>query len=348
MTPCRVLVTGGNGFVGRAVVEQLLARGDRVRTLVRRDCPDLAALGVELVRGDLRDAQAVSDACTNRDVVFHVAAKSGFWGPYSEYYEPNVRGTQNVLAACRTHRVRRLVFTSSPSVVFDGTDVRGADESLPYPAKPISHYSATKAIAEQAVLAANSDELRTIALRPHLVWGPRDNHMAPRFIAQQRAGKLRRIGKRDYLIDTTYIDDAARAHLLAADALNRNPRAAGRAFFISQGDPRSIWTIINGILAAADLPPVTRSVPLLLGRTAGAVLETVYKALRLKAEPPMTRFVANILTTDHYFNITAAQTELGYEPQVPIDEGLHRLAAWLRELGQNQRRRKRHASPGRR
>ncbi len=326
MTPARTLVTGGNGFVGRAVVEQLLTRGDRVRALVRRDCPDLTAMGVELVRGDLSDTVAVSAACTDCDLVFHVAAKSGFWGPYSEYHEPNVRGTQNVLDACRKHRVGRLVYTSSPSVVFDGKDVRGADESLPYPAKPISNYSATKALAERAVLAANSDDLRTIALRPHLIWGPGDNHMAPRFIARARAGKLRRIGQRDCLIDTTYILDAARAHLLAADALANNPRAAGRPFFISQGDPRPIWQIINGILAAADLPPVTRSVPLLVGRTAGAVLETVYKTLRLESEPPMTRFVANILTTDHYFNITAAQTELNYQPQTSIEDAFRHLA----------------------
>ena len=253
--PLTALVTGGGGFLGLAVVEQLLARGDRVRSFARGVYPGLAALGVEVLRGDLRDAQVVGQACAGCDVVFHVAAKAGIWGRYAVYYEPNVRGTQNVLAACREHGVHRLVYTSSPSVVFDGRSMEGVDESAPYPQKYHSHYSATKALAEQAVLAANGKTLRTLALRPHLIWGPRDNHLVPRIVSQGRAGTLRRVGDGTNKVDTTYIDNAARAHLLAADALETNPQAAGRPFFISQGEPMALSEIINGILAAAGLPP---------------------------------------------------------------------------------------------
>ena len=234
--PLTALVTGGGGFLGRAVVEQLLARGDRVRSLARGVYPDLAALGVEVLRGDLRDAQAVGQACAGCDVVFHVAAKSGIWGRYDTYFEPNVRGTHNVLAACREHGVPRLVYTSSPSVIFDGRSMEGVDESTPYPHKYHSHYSATKALAEQAVLAANGETLHTLALRPHLIWGPWDNHLVPRIVRQGQAGTLRRVGDGTNKVDTTYIDNAARAHLVAADALETNPRAAGRPFFISQGE----------------------------------------------------------------------------------------------------------------
>ncbi len=323
------LVTGGGGFLGRAVVEQLLARGDRVRSLARGDHPEIDALGAETRRGDVCDAEAVRDACDGCDVVFHVAGKSGIWGPYAGYHEANVRGTANVLAACLEHGVRRLVYTSSPSVVFDGRDMEGVDESTPYPAKYISHYSATKATAERSVLAANGDRLRTIALRPHLIWGPRDTNVVPRFVGQGRAGKLRRIGNGQNKVDITYIDDAAHAHLLAADALQTNPRVAGRAFFVSQGEPIPIWEIINGFLAAGGVPPVTRSVPRALGWVAGAGFECAYKMFRIRGEPRITRFVANMLSTSHWFDITAARRELGYAPQVSIPEGLRRLKTWF-------------------
>ena len=332
--PLTALVTGGGGFLGLAIVEQLIARGDQVRSFARSAYPGLAKLGVEVLRGDLRDARAVGRACAGCDVVFHVAAKAGIWGRYAAYFEPNVRGTQNVLAACREHGVHRLVYTSSPSVVFDGRSMEGVDESVPYPRTHRSHYSATKALAEQAVLAANGETLRTLALRPHLVWGPRDTHLVPRVVTQGRAGTLRRVGDGTNKVDTTYIDNAARAHVLAVDALETNPRAAGRSFFISQGEPTALWEIINGILAAARLPPVTRSVPQGVAWSAGAILEAAYALFRLEGEPRMTRFVARELATAHWFDITAARTELGYEPVISIKEGLCRLEAWLQEHAQ--------------
>ena len=329
--PVKVLVTGGGGFLGLAIVEQLLARGDQVRSLTRGACTGLAELGVEVLCGDLTDAQAVGRACAGCEVVFHVAAKAGIWGRYAAYYEPNVRGTENVLAACREHGVQQLVYTSSPSVVFDGRPMEGVDESAPYPQKPQSHYSATKALAEQAVLAANGETLRTLALRPHLIWGPRDNHIVPRIVSQARAGTLRRVGDGTNKVDTTYIDNAASAHVLAADALETNPCVAGRPFFISQGEPMALWEIINGILAAAGLPPVTRSVPQTVAWSAGAILEGAYQLLRLEGEPRMTRFVARELATAHWFDITAARQELGYEPAISTKEGLQRLGAWFQE-----------------
>jgi nucleoside-diphosphate-sugar epimerase len=328
--PITALVTGGGGFVGRAVVDQLLARGDQVRSLARGAYPHLAESGVQVLRGDLADPQAVAEACEGCDVVFHVAAKAGIWGPYRGYHQANVVGTQNILAACRRLGVRRLVYTSSPGVIFDGRSMVGVDESVPYPARHHSHYGATKALAEQAVLAANDDTLRTVALRPHLIWGPRDNHIVPRLLRQARAGTLRRVGDGSNVVDTTYIDDAARAHVLAADALEQNPRAAGRPFFISQGEPTPLWELIDRILDAAGYPPVTRSVPTRVAWTAGGALEAVYTLLRLEGEPRMTRFVAHELATSHWFDITAARTELGYEPTTSIADGLKRLGDWLR------------------
>ncbi len=328
--PRTALVTGGGGFLGRAIVEQLLARGDRVRSFARGQYPQLATLGVQVIQGDLADAAAVRNAVHGCDLVFHVAAKAGLWGRYDDYHRPNVIGTENVIAACRAEHVPHLIYTGSPSVVFDGTDIEGVDESAPYPAHYHSDYSKTKAIAEQAVLAANDDHrLATIALRPHLIWGPRDNHIIPRLINRARAGQLRIIGDGKNQIDTIYIDNAAEAHLLAADALRDNPAAAGRAYFISQGAPVLAWQFINQILETADLPPITRSSSRRSARTIGAILETTHTLFRIKAEPKMTRFLADELATSHFFDISAARSQLRYTPRISTDEGLQRLRTWF-------------------
>ena len=325
----KALVTGGGGFLGGAIVRLLSARGDTVRSYSRGEYPALTRLGVEQVQGDLADREAVIRAAAGCDVVFHVAARAGIWGSYAEYHRANVTGTENVLAACRHHGIGRLVYTGSPSVVFDGRDVAGGDESLPYPAHYEAHYPRTKALAEQLVLAANSPPLATVSLRPHLIWGPGDNHLVPRLVARARAGKLRRIGNRPCLVDTVYVDNAARAHLLAADRLAYDGAVAGKAYFISNGEPLPLWEMVNRILAAAGLPPVTRSVSPTVAVAVGACCEILWNVLRLPGEPPMTRFVARELATAHWFDISAARRDLGYVPEISIDEGLKRLAEWL-------------------
>ena len=325
----KALVTGGGGFLGGAIVRLLSARGDTVLSYSRGDYPELAHLGVEQIQGDLADREAVLRAAAGCDIVFHVAAKAGIWGSYAEYHRANVTGTENVLAACRHHGISRLVYTGSPSVVFDGRDVACGDESLPYPAHFEAHYPRTKAHAEQLVLAANSPPLTTVSLRPHLIWGPGDNHLVPRIVARGRAGKLRRIGNRPCLVDTIYVDNAAHAHLLAADRLAYGEGAAGKAYFITTGEPLPLWEMVNRILDAAGLPPVTRSVSPTVALAVGACCEALWTVLRLPGEPPMTRFVARELATAHWFDISATRRDLGYLPEISIDEGLRRLAGWL-------------------
>ncbi|HBG07268.1 MAG: 3-beta hydroxysteroid dehydrogenase [Geobacteraceae bacterium GWC2_58_44] len=327
----KALVTGGGGFLGSAIVRQLRARGDEAVSFSRGDYPELTALGVEQRRGDLTDLNALVEAARGCDIVFHVAAKAGVWGSFQEYHAANVAGTENVIAACRNHSINRLVYTGSPSVVFDGSDVEGGDESLPYPAHFEAHYPHTKALAEQAVLAANSPSLATVSLRPHLIWGPGDNHLVPRIVAKARSGRLRRIGRRPCLVDTVYVDNAAEAHLNAADRLTPGAPPAGKAYFISNGEPLPLWEMVNGILAAAGLPPVTRCVSPALAYAAGTVCEAAWKALRLSGEPPMTRFVARELATAHWFDISAARRDLGYRPGISTEEGLRRLQQWFVE-----------------
>ncbi len=337
----KALVTGGGGFLGRAIVERLLARGDKVRSFARGDYPALRALGVEVFQGDLTDVAAVAAACEGVDAVFHVAAKPGIWGTRESFYGPNVRGTENIIKACRAHGIRRLIYTSSPSVVFGGTDLEGVNEGVAYPARYHAHYPETKAIAERLVVAANGPELATVSLRPHLIWGPGDNHLVPRILARARAGKLRRVGPGTNKVDSIYIDNAADAHLLAADRLAPGAPIAGKIYFLSNGEPLELSSLINGILAAGKLPPMQRSVSVGVARVVGRCLETAYRVFRIAGEPVMTRFLAEELGTAHWFDISQAKRDLGYSPKVSIDEGLKRLSAWLDspqpELGEDYR-----------
>jgi len=326
----KALVTGGGGFLGGALVDLLLAKGVTVRSLARGEYPGLAKLGVECLRGDISDKETALKACQGCDTVFHAAAKVGMWGRYGDFYETNVNGTANLLAAAKAAGAARFVFTSTPSVVFSGGDAEGWNESAPYPVKFDSYYAETKAKAEALVLAADSSRFSTVSLRPHLVWGPGRDHMISRIIGQGKAGKLRRIGSFNKLIDTTYIDDAAAAHWLAAERLSPGAACAGKAYFISQGDPRPNWDIVNMILAAAGTGPVTRTVPYGLAYAAAAAMETAWKLAKAEKEPPLTLFVLQQLTRAHWFDISAARRDLGYAPGITIEEGMKRLQEWLK------------------
>ncbi|MEM6790236.1 MAG: NAD-dependent epimerase/dehydratase family protein [Myxococcota bacterium] len=321
----KVLVTGAGGYLGGAVARGLLARGDAVRSFSRGDYPALRAAGVETIRGDLSDEDAVRRAVAGCDAVVHAAANVGGWGDESAYVRANVEGTDHVVRACRAAGVSRLVFTSTPSVVHDGRDLEGVDESVPYATRFSAAYPRTKATAERRVRAANDDALATVALRPHLVWGPGDPHLIPRTLERARKGRLRLPGGPPKWVDHVFIDDAARAHLDALDHLDIGARCAGRAYFISAGEPVRTDVLINAILTAHDLPPVTSRLPPAAFVAAARVAEATYRRLRRREEPPITVFAAEQLTTSHYFDITAARRDLGYAPQVTLASGLTRL-----------------------
>ena len=325
----RSLVTGGGGFLGGAIVRRLIENGDEVRTLQRGEYPELEALGVECFRGDIADPEIVDLAVAGCDRVFHVAAKVEMWGPLEPFRIANVVGTANVIHAMRRHGVSRLVFTSSPSVVHGGADIEGADESLPYPDHYEAAYPETKAESEKLVLAANDPELSTVALRPHLIWGPGDRTLVPNIVNRARAGKLRLVGDGSNLIDTVYIDNAVDAHLAAADRLAPGSPCAGRAYFISNEDPRPVKEIVNAFVTAAGLEPVEKSIPVGVAVAVGHVFETLHRLLPFTGDPRMTPFLAQNLATAHWYDISAAKRDLGYEVSVSIDEGMGRLREWL-------------------
>ncbi len=322
-----VLVTGGGGFLGRAIVKQLLQKKIRVTSFSRTRYQALEQMGAEQIQGDLTDAQAVMAAVTGMDTVFHVAAKPGLWGSYESYYRVNVTGTRHVIDACRAQGVEKLVYTSSPSVVFNESHMENVDETVPYPDTYLAPYPKTKAMAEKLVRKAAEQGLLAIILRPHLIWGPEDNHLVPGII--KRAGNLKIVGPADDLVDTIYVDNAAWAHILAAEKLEQNPDLSGRIYFISQDEPVSKWQMANAFLKAAGLPPVKGHVSAGAAYAAGWFFEAVYKVLRIKKEPPMTRFAARELATSHWFDITRAKKDLGYYPKISTHEGLKRLEQYL-------------------
>jgi len=324
-----VLVTGGGGFLGSAICRQLLTRGDQVIAYQRSDAPELRKLGVRVVQGSIGDANQLKTAAKGMDAIIHTAAKAGLSVNYDDYHAPNVIGTGNVIETCHARNIKKLVFTSSPSVTHSDGDIEGGDETLPYPETYNSPYPQTKALSEQMVMAASSPELHTVSLRPHLIWGPGDNHLLPKLMERAKRGKLRLPGP-GKLIDTVYIDNAAMAHLLALDKLESNPELiGGKTYFISNDEPMAQGEIIRSLLNAAGVEVDIQAISPRLAITAGSVIEAGWKLFGVKSEPPLTRWSAEHLSTAHWYDISAAKRDLGYSAKISIAEGLERLAKYF-------------------
>lgn len=319
----KAVVTGGGGFVGGAICRRLRALGHDVTAVGRRPDPFREGEAIPYVVHDLAAPGAAGSLATifaGADCVFHTAAHVRMWGRREAFVRGNVVATEHVIEACRTAGVRGLVFTSSPSVVAADHDLRGVDERQPYPPRHAAFYPETKAAAERSVLAADGGGLRTIALRPHLIFGPGDTNLVPTILRRARAGRLVRVGDGGNLVDLTYIDDCVSAHLLAAIALDSRPAATGRAYFISQGTPVRLWDWVDRVLAAHGLPPVRRHVSTRTALRLAGLAETAWRVMRLESDPPLTRFLAAEMASDHYFDITAARVELGYQPSCTVWE----------------------------
>ena len=308
----------------------LRARGDDVVVVARGEYPELRALGAILIRADITDLPALTEAADGCDVVFHTAAQAGVWGSFDSYHTPNVVGTEMLIAACLATRVTKLVFTGSPSVVFDGTDQANGTSALPYAERPSSHYSATKAASERLVLKANSKQLATVSLRPHLIYGPGDPHLIPRVIDRALKGRLALVGDGTNRVSLTFIDNAAAAHLQAADQLWFGAPGAGRAYFVNDPEPVVFGEWLSALVARLGLPPVKRRLKLPTAVAIGGLLELVWTAFQLRGEPPLTRSVARNLGISHWYSVDEAVRDFGYAPPVAAADGLDRTVEWFK------------------
>ncbi|GGV09069.1 3-beta hydroxysteroid dehydrogenase [Streptomyces filipinensis] len=319
--PARVLVTGGSGFLGTEICRQLTARGTETVSLSRRPSSTLERLGVRQVQGDLTDPTAVRRAVAGCDAVVHNAALAGASGPSAPYRRTNVDGTRTVLDQCRANGVRALLHTSTASVVFRPGGLENVDEQLPYPRRHLAAYPRTKAAAEALVLNAHGRDLATLALRPHVIWGPGDPHFLPALTRAVRRHRIALPGSGANLIDTTHVRTAAHAHLLALDRLHDGHPVGGRAYFITQGEPLPLARFTALLLATAGIGATWRPVPARLAHTAAAACEAADRLLRVGGTHRLSRFLVGELVHPHWFDLTAARTHLGFTPPISIAEG---------------------------
>jgi len=325
----KALITGGGGFLGSHIAKRLYERGDSVCVLGRKKYSFLPP-AIDCIQVDLRDRECVIQACENMEVVFHAGAMTGIWGRKRDFHEINVNGTKNIIEGCQKYGVKKLIYTSSPSVVFNHHNLENVDESIPYADSYNCEYPKSKAIAEQLVIASNGDKgLQTVSLRPHLVWGPGDPHLVPRIIESAKKNRLVQVGDGQNQVDIIYIDNAVEGHILACDSLGTASAVAGKCYFLNDGRPVLLWDWINKLLMRLGIPTVQKSISFATAKKLGWILELAYTVFRLPGEPRMTRFIAEQLATSHYFDISRATMDLNYKPLVSVEEGLDRLVRSL-------------------
>jgi len=313
-------VTGGSGFLGKEIISMLLNFGcSNIISIARNPQHNFAGTKVKTISADITDLESFSKYFNGVDVVFHTAAKAAIWGKYEEFYNINTLGTENIINACINNNVPVLIYTSSPSVVSSGANLENVNESIPYPEKFYSYYAQTKALAEQKILK-QKDNLKTISLRPHLIWGANDPHILPRIIKKSQSGKLIKVGGGRNIVDLTYIANAAFAHLLAADALFTNQKLSGKAYFITDDSPVNLWDWINHFLLEIGLNKINKSISSKKAFIAGKIFEAFYSLFNLRSEPPITAFSALQLSHSHYFDISAAKKDLGYHTAIDSDK----------------------------
>jgi nucleoside-diphosphate-sugar epimerase len=322
----KILVTGAGGFLGFEIAKMLTLQGYTVFNFSRKHHSKLDTLSIKTILGDLRNPSDIERALEGIEVVFHVAALAGVWGKKNDFFSINYEGTKNLVDACKKLKISKLIYTSTPSVVFGNNDLKGVDEQTPFPAKYLTHYAHSKSLAENYVLQNNNEHLLTCALRPHLIWGPGDPHIIPRLVEKAQKNRLKIVGDGKNLVDVIHVKNAAYAHILAFEKLSANSLIAGKAFFIGQEKPVNLWDFINKILKVKKIKPVSGKINFRLAYILGTIFELIYSTLNIfKTDPPMTRFVSMQLAHSHYFSQKRARKDLGYFPIISIEEGLNTL-----------------------
>lgn len=324
----KVLVTGTGSLLLGGIASELVRRGDEVVCLQRRPAAFLGHQNAREVLADISDVDAVALGAQGCDAIIHGAARVGVVGSQKEFYDTNVSGTKNTISAAEQNHISRLVFVSTPSVAHTGDSLIGAPAGEAEIGRSRSYYAESKAVAERLVLNARNDHLAVVAIRPHLVWGPGDTQLVGRIVDRAASGRLAVIGTGNALVDSTYIDNAVNAHIAALDALHIGSACDGKAYVISNGEPRTVNELMRSMCESAGVPFEPRHLSLALGVRLGSLIERLWPLMR-SSEPPLTRFIAEQLGTAHWFDQRAVQNDLQWAPNVTIDEGFKRLTQWF-------------------
>lgn len=321
-------MTGTGSLLLGGVASELLRRGDEVVCLQRRPAAFTGHQNAHEVLADVCDADAVALAAKGCDAIIHGAARVGVLGSQKEFYDTNVRGTENILHAAEQQSISRLVFVSTPSVAHTGHSLVGAPAGEAEIGRSRSYYAESKAIAERTVLNARNSQLAVVAIRPHLVWGPGDTQLVGRIVERAKSGRLAVVGTGNALVDSTFIDNAISAHIAALDALHVGSSCDGKAYVISNGEPRTVNELMRSMCESAGIPFEPRHLSLTLGIRLGSLVERLWPLMQ-SSEPPITRFIAEQLGTAHWFDQRVVHNDLRWAPSVTLDEGFKQLTQWF-------------------
>jgi nucleoside-diphosphate-sugar epimerase len=332
----KALVTGGTGFLGGALARRLQRLGWEVTALGRNasKIEELKSGGIHARSLDLKNQDAMADACRDQEIVFHCAALPSPWGNFEAFYQANVIGTRNVIRGCERHKVKRLVYVSTPSLYFDYSSRTNVRETDPLP-EPVSNYAATKILAEQEIDQAFEKGLATIAIRPRALFGPGDTVIFPRLIPRLQSGRLPILGDGENVVDLTYIDNVVDALLLCAESPDGT---LGKKYNISNGEPVRIWKLVERICTELNLPQPRRKISYRTAYAAASVLEMIYTLIPTHPEPPLTRVSVSMMANSTTLDITAAKQELGYQPKVSVEEGFDKFMQWWKKANQGRKK----------
>ena len=321
-------MTGTGSLLLGGLASELLRRGDEVVCLQRRPAAFMGHQNAHEVLADICDADAVALAAKGCDAIIHGAARVGVVGSQKEFYDTNVHGTENILRAAEQQSISRLVFVSTPSVAHTGDSLVGAPAGQAEIGRSRSYYAESKAIAERTVLNARNSQLAVVAIRPHLVWGPGDTQLVGRIVERAKSGRLAVVGTGNALVDSTYIDNAISAHIAALDALHIGSACDGKAYVVSNGEPRTVNELMRSMCESAGVPFEPRHLSLTLGIRLGSLVERLWPLMQ-SSEPPITRFIAEQLGTAHWFDQRVVHNDLKWAPSVTLDEGFKQLTQWF-------------------
>ncbi|BAZ37227.1 putative NAD(P)-dependent cholesterol dehydrogenase [Calothrix sp. NIES-4101] len=332
-----ILITGGTGFLGRRLAEKLKSFSQNITVIGRNQeiGKQLETEGIRFLNLDLIDRDATIRSCEKQDYIFHCAALSTPWGKYQDFYKANVVATKNIIQACRQQKVKRLIYVSTPSVYFDFSNRLNISEQDTLAKIPANAYVQTKLLAEAEIQQAYQQGLPVISIRPRGIFGCGDTAILPRLIRANHKTGIPLINGGKSLIDMTYVDNVVDALILCQQAQNK---LLGRTFNITNGEPMYLIDLLTLLSQKLETNFKFKQISYPVALGIASLMETLSKHILFGREPILTRYTVGVLACSQTLDITAAKIELGYQPQVTIEEGLSIFSQWWKSQNETSKR----------